>query len=486
MQPSRLAPLSSAAHPPPASGTTAPALGGESGATARRRLAGGAFASLAAQLIATLAATATSVTIARLLGPSGNGAVALVVNLLGLGTLVFSLGLRSGVIYEVSAGRWARRDALRAMTISALVLGLLGALVTIGIFLISRDSVFSGLSATTAVAAAIGLPFAMVIFLVAGIPLAEERYEQYASFQAVPPIALLVLAVALAIPFGITGATVGVALSNVGAAAWTYAVTRRGAESRSGREEPHRFRPAMRFGLQNWGANVLQFLNYRFDLFVLNSYAATAVVGVYSVAVSLTAIGWLLPNALQTVLFPRAATLQAAVSRAEVSGDEADQTAIKAMRQSVALTIPTSLLLLLTLAVGIPLLYGHKFHDAIWLGLILLPGVAAIGVAKVMSAVTSGRGYPRYALYLSLISAPLTLALYFAVIPPYGAWGAATATTASYLVTTIAAWIFFRRVTGLGADCLVPTRTELHDMRDAAGALLSQGRGMLRRGRNRG
>lgn len=434
-----------------------------------------------AQVAATLAATATSVTIARLLGPSGNGAVALVVNLLGMGTLVFSLGLRTGAIYEVSSGRWAVRDALRAMTLSAFGFGIAGSLVMLGIFLVSRDSVFSGLNATTTIAAAAALPFALLIFLVAGIPLARERYEQYAGLQALAPIALLVLAVALAIPFGITGATVGVALSNIAAGVWTYFTVRRSSAD-TPRGGGGRFRPALRFGLQNWGANVLQFLNYRFDLFVLNSFAATAVVGVYSVAVSLTMIGWLLPNALQTVLFPRAASLDAAVAREELDATHADDTAAKAVRQSVALMLPTAVVLLGLLLVGVPVLYGARFHDAIWLGLILLPGVSAIGIAKVMTAVTSGRGHPRYQLYIGLISAPLTLGLYFAAIPPFGAWGAAVATTVSYVSTTLASWIVFRRVTGLGADTLVPTRTELHDMREAVSAVVGRVRSRLRRG----
>jgi O-antigen/teichoic acid export membrane protein len=471
-------------EPSPGSDVSAAAVRPPTPAAPRRRLASGAFASLIAQVVVTLAATATSVAIARLLGPTGNGAVALVVNLLGMGTLVFSFGLRTGAIYEVSAGRWAVRDALRMMTRSAFALGILGSLAMLGIFLVSRDSVFSGLNETTTLAAAAALPFALLIFLVAGIPLARERYEQYASFQAIPTVALLVLAVALAIPFGIVGATVGVALSNIGAGLWTYFSVRRAASRETG-GGPGRFRPALRFGLQNWGANVLQFLNYRFDLFILNSFAATAVVGVYSVAVSLTAIGWLLPNALQTVLFPRAASLDAAVAREELSPIEADDTAAKAVRQSVALLLPTAVVLLGLLGVGIPLLYGSRFHDAIWLGLILLPGVSAIGVGKVMTAVTSGRGHPRYSLYIGMISAPLTLALYFATIPRYGSWGAAVATTVSYSATTLASFIFFRRVTGLGAAAFVPTRTELRDMREAVAAVADRARSALRRGGDR-
>lgn len=444
----------------------------------RRALAGGVFASLAAQAGATVAAMLTSVTIARLLGPAGNGVVALVVNILGLGALVFSIGLRAGVTYEVSCGRWTPSAALRAMTASGCVLGILGTGAVIGLFLGTRDSVFSGLNATTAVAAACALPFVLVSYLTSAIALAREHYELYASLQLLPPVAQLVFAVGLAIPFGVTGAAVGVALASAAGAVWTWlAVRRRVARG----VQPHgrRFRAALSFGVQNWGAGVLQVLNYRIDLFILNIFAATSAVGIYSIAVTITSLGWLLPNALQTVLFPRTASLDAAVARKDITSAEADTTTIKAIRQAVALSIPTVAVLLALLGAGVPLLYGGRFADATWLGLILVPGVVAIGVGKVLIVVTSGRGYPRYSVFTGLLSAPLTIGLYYVVIPVWGAWGAAAASTVSYIVTTGAAWIFFRRVTRLPTSCLWPTRTEIHDMGEALSAIRRQARSRL-------
>ena len=70
-------------------------------------------------------------------------------------------------------------------------------------------------------------------------------------------------------------------------------------------------RAAMRFGSKTYPANVLQFLNFRLDLFLLNALATTADVGRYSVAVSVTSVMWLLPRALSAVVFPRVAHLSA-------------------------------------------------------------------------------------------------------------------------------------------------------------------------------
>ena len=50
-------------------------------------------------------------------------------------------------------------------------------------------------------------------------------------------------------------------------------------------------------------------MNYRFDMVILGGFASAAAVGIYSIAITITGIAWVLPQALQTVLFPRAASL---------------------------------------------------------------------------------------------------------------------------------------------------------------------------------
>jgi O-antigen/teichoic acid export membrane protein len=218
------------------------------------------------------------------------------------------------------------------------------------------------------------------------------------------------------------------------------------------------------FGLKAWSGNLLQYLNYRFDLFILNAYATRADVGIYSLAVSMTTLGWVLPNGLQTVLFPRTASVAAAAASGEVSADEADESVARASRHSVVLAIPTAIVLVLMLVAGVPLLYGAKFHDTSTLGLLLLPGVLAIGFGKVLTAATTGRGYPKYALLTVTLVTPLTLVLYFVLVPAIGATGAAISSTISYVVTTIFSVIYLQRVSGLSLRRLtVPTRADLQD-----------------------
>ena len=221
---------------------------------------------------------------------------------------------------------------------------------------------------------------------------------------------------------------------------------------------------ALRFGLQGWLANLLQQVNYRFDVLILGGFATARDVGVYSIALTLTSVAWVLPQGLQTVLFPRVASLDESARMGELSVDETDEAVAKAVRHGVLLTIPAAVLISALLLFAVPLLYGTSFHQTTPLGFILLPGVLLLGIGKVLSSAITGRGFPRYSLYITAVSMPLTLGLYFLLIPPYAAWGAATASSLSYALSALLALVFFRRVTGIGLRrALIPLSEDIAD-----------------------
>src|SRR5206468_5982677 len=129
----------------------------------------------------------------------------------------------------------------------------------------------------------------------------------------------------------------------------------------------------------------------------------------------------------------------------------------KAVRHGVLLTVPAAVLISALLLIAVPLLYGSKFHNTTELGFILLPGVLLLGIGKVLSSAIVGRGYPRYSLWIAAVVMPVTLVLYFTLIPALDAWGAATASSVSYGLTALLTLVFFQRVTGVGMrEALLP------------------------------
>jgi O-antigen/teichoic acid export membrane protein len=428
-----------------------------SGPVHPRSLAPGAALVAGGQVVLTASSALAAVAVARLLGPEGVGAFAVAGAFLLLLTTVATLGLESGIAYRVSGGSWAPRRAWAETQRAALLLGVAGAGAGIGATLLAPGA-FRGLSPGLVVATAAALPFALSWLYASTVALAADRYEAAAVPTVVQAVTSLVAVASLAAAFGVAGAVAGLALAHVAAAAAAALRARGLVRGASGARE---LRAAGRFGLRTYGANVLQFLNYRLDLFVLNAVAAPAAVGRYSIAVAVTSLVWLLPRGLSAVLLPRVAALSAGDDDARTSRADVEA---KSVRHAVVLAAASAVALTGGLAL-VPAVYGAEFAPAIGLGLILLPGAALLGVANVLMAIVVGRGRPGLSLAGALVATPVTVGLYLALIPPLGATGAALASTLSYALSFVLSLVFFRRVTGARLAVLVPTRDEAADYR---------------------
>ncbi len=424
--------------------------------------------SAASRIVVAGSGAATTIFVARLLGPAGAGGYAVAQTLIALLTVATTLGVEHGIAYYVSAGRWDPRSAHRAAQWVALGSGVAGA----GLGLLARlalPAAFDGLSwATTAVACA-ALPFALSWFYATYVALAQDRYEAYALPPALQGAAALALVATLSALDGLRGAVIGFALAHVLTAAAVLIGARRSFRAAvPTTPATGQLRRAIRFGLKGYASNALQFLNYRVDVFILAAVASSADVGHYSVAIAVTSVMWLLPQALSDVLFPRIAALSArddgARARAFVEA--------KSLRHVVLLVTASTLMLAAALELLVVPVYGAAFRPAIDLGLILLPGVALIGVSGTLSASFVGRGRPGYALAVTIVTTPLTIVLYALLIPPLHASGAALASSISYAATFVLCVVFYRRVTGEPVLArLLPTRSELADYRTLAPAI---------------
>jgi O-antigen/teichoic acid export membrane protein len=437
--------------------------------TPRRHLGAGAALSVAAQGGPLLAGAVLSIVLARTIGPSGNGRYVLLLTLVGLTSMIVSLGLHAGITYEVSRRRWSVARAFRTSYAVAFLLGLLGILAGFAFYVLTRHSIFGGIQAWVALLALASLPPTLAYEFGATILLARERYEQWSSLLLVHAATLMLIGAGLAIPFGLSGAVVGIPASAVIGALLGVKLLSEESRVDTTSDGGESLARAVRFGLQSWGANLLQQVNYRFDVLILGGFATAADVGVYSVALTLTSVAWVLPQALQTVLFPRAASLEEAAVTGELTNADSEDAVARALRHGVLLMAPAGLAVAALLLIAVPLLYGPSFHQTIPLGFVLLPGVLLLGVGKIVGAAVTGRGFPRYALYGVAISVPVTLALYLGLIPPFHEWGAAIASSVSYAFGAVVGLFFFRRVSTIGfRRGFLPTRDDLSDYRTAA------------------
>ena len=120
----------------------------------------------------------------------------------------------------------------------------------------------------------------------------------------------------------------------------------------------------------------------------------------------------------------------------------------KSVRHATIVAVATAVLVAFALLFLVVPIFGSEFAPATELGLILLPGATAIGIAGILSSTIVGRGKPVYSLYSALIVTPVTIGLYLWLIPWLEATGAALASTISYCLSFVVAAGFYYRATG--------------------------------------
>jgi O-antigen/teichoic acid export membrane protein len=134
-----------------------------------------------------------------------------------------------------------------------------------------------------------------------------------------------------------------------------------------------------------------------------------------------------------------------------------------AVRHSVLVSAVAAILVIPILALA-PLVWGPDFDRTLGLGLILLPGVAMLGVGRVMVAAFTGKGAANQALFVGLVSFPLTFVAFLLVIPDHGSTGAAIVSCCSYIASSaLAAYLFLRTPGNSVRSTLIPRSEDLRD-----------------------
>lgn len=203
----------------------------------------------------------------------------------------------------------------------------------------------------------------------------------------------------------------------------------------------------LRHGALGQLSAVAYFLLLRLDQGVLEHFRGAAEVGIYSLAVYVGEMLWLLPGALTPLLVHSSA--------ADASDPLRDRTAARAVRMGVGLTAAAALPLYV-LAVPLLSLAGGGQYAASGPALrALLPGIVAFAPGVVLAGDFIGRGRPHWNTQASVLTVVVNLAAAFLLIPSGGAVGAAWASSLAYACGSAVMLWRFRRATGMSLRGLV-------------------------------
>jgi len=190
-----------------------------------------------------------------------------------------------------------------------------------------------------------------------------------------------------------------------------------------------------RFGIKVFAGEVLGFLHYRTDIFLLLLWKGNAQVGIYATAAFLSELLWMISRGLYAPAF--AALAKDGLSRGTVK---------RAALTAFAATLGLAALSAVLVSPAVKLLYGLSFSAAVWPFILLLPGTVLLSIPKFLEApLIAEMGKPEVLIWCKGVGLLLNIGLNLWLIPRYGTSGAAVASSVSYSMQAgIFIWLFSR------------------------------------------
>ena len=221
------------------------------------------------------------------------------------------------------------------------------------------------------------------------------------------------------------------------ATAWLVLLRRPGWEWRAAL-----FRPVAVYGAKTWVSGLTATMTLRLDQILMTALGASAVLGVYVVAVSVASLTTPLFTALAVVVMHRA---QGGASA------EAGRRVLEYLQLAFLLGVPASLLVAAVSPWLVPAVFGAPYRGAVLPAAVLLLASVFQGSNAVLGNGLRALGLPGRPARAEAAGFVLTLGLLALLLPRFGATGAAAASLLAYGAVTVIQTFFLCRSSGLSA-----------------------------------
>lgn len=371
--------------------------------------------------------------IARSLGREGTGMFAICLLIPMVLGQILSFGLPTSSVYFIASRRFNRVDVWAVTRDITGCIALVGTIFAgLGLYYFGMLA-FPGVNPFLLIAAVTILPFLLMTANTVAIFQATEDFRSYNIAVLIQPVLAFLIILAFS-SFGllsIEGAIFAVAFSHVGGLlTGLFLLSRRMTLFASTCMHAPYLKYALPYGLKAYLANIVSFINYRVDLFLVNLFLGPASAGVYTVAVRLVEQLWIVSQSVSTVILPRLSTM--------IDDDVGKSLLTPAITRYVLwVTASAAGALALIAAPLIAVLFGDSFTLAAGSLYILLPGVVLFSAARVLSNDLAASGLVGVNLILAITVLTTNTLLNISLIPTFGLTGAAASTALSYSLALV-------------------------------------------------
>jgi stage V sporulation protein B len=414
-----------------------------------------------------------SILLARLLGPSGRGLLALMLSVSQIVVVLTAIGLPTAVTYFASLPDSDPPAILGNCLAHAGVLSALLIPLTAIFHKQIADALGHGDGGRTWILVAALVP---LTFLDWTTNSQLQGTLRFARLNLVTILARLVYAFGVVVLVGFVdlGVAGGVIATVAGALVMILASLKPILDRGRPRVDHKLMRRMFSYGSRAQVGAVLQLANGRLDVVIMQIYRPLSQVGYYVVAQTVAELVLLLAQEFRWTSMVLVTKYEGDVKQAATTADSVRHFASLGALTAIANAAFGSLLILVA--------YGPKFHPAIVPMLILLPGVWFLGLGIVIQGDLSGRGRPGLASALAGLAAVVTVVLDFTLIPPFGVIGASIASVFAYATLGVSSLVALTRISGIPTrELVVPTKEDLLGYRRIVVRFVKRLRGLLGR-----
>ena len=363
--------------------------------------------------------------LARLLGPAGRGQYALLILVPSVATVIFNFGVSSANAYFVSSGRVKAEKMLGISLLLTVILGGTGILL-MNVLAPVYWKLYPTVSHPLFRVVSVGVFFMLLFNYIITIFQGRTDFRRFNGMNVLNPLIFLLAFLGLVMVFqlNLRGAVIAF-LSGYAAAALAGLVVLLKTVRPDFRISGPDVKKLFGFSAHVAVGEIVTFLNYRFDMFLVGYFLSPKAVGFYAVAVLIAETLWYLSSSVGNVLLPSFGSMDKDARAALLQ---------KTLHHILWISIFMILILFLMDKWIINSLFGRAFLPSVTALRGLYFGVIALSLAKIISSYILAEGKPNVTKNIAIAGFTLNILLNIWWIPKIGILGAALASSIAYAV----------------------------------------------------
>lgn len=395
------------------------------------------------QLAAGVAGVATAAVISRAYGANQYGEYVMALLLPTALATFLNLGLAAANCYFLASQQATPRSVLRGTLHIFAAVGMAG--LTAGAALLHwwGSRFFPGVDLNLLWIGLLLYPLTLLVTFLTSIFQGLQRFREYNLPLVMQPLIVLTLTTALALADSSDVALLLFAhvISGLIALSICLRQVRVILGCQPGETSKPYVTSALSYGVKAHLSNILAYVNYRADLFLVNFFTGPSQTGLYAVSTQLAEGLWLLSSAVSTALLPRLSHLH------DDEGKRRELTPLIS-RWVATITFAGAVLLAAVAFPAVTTVFGSAYSGAVPPLIILLPGIVAGSASRVISNDIAARGRPEINTLLALPVVGVNIIGNVALIPALGLNGAAVASTLAYTLSLGLKLRVYQKLTG--------------------------------------